>query len=58
MLEIFEVAGLKCKDVQDLTVPLEQMSPKTLNSWLSKFVCQVAKQNGQRYSPPAPANLK
>ena len=25
------------------------MSPNTLNFWLSKFVCEVAKQNGERY---------
>ena len=27
------------------------MSPHTLNSWLSKFVCEVAKQNGECYPP-------
>ena len=25
------------------------MSPNTLNFWLSKFVCEVTKQNGERY---------
>ena len=29
------VADLKCEDVQELTVPLEHMSPNTLNVWLS-----------------------
>ena len=51
MLEVVGVADLKCEDVQDLTVPLEHMSPNRLNFWLSKFVCEVAKQNGERYPP-------
>ena len=51
MLEVVGVADLKCEDVQDLTVSLEHMSANTLNFWLSKFVCEVAKQNGERYSP-------
>ena len=51
MLEVVGVADLKCDDVQDLTVPLEHISPNTLNFWLSKFVCEVAKQNGERYPP-------
>ena len=45
------MAGLKCEDVEDLTVSLEHMSLTTLNIWLSKFVCEVAKQNGERYPP-------
>ena len=51
MLEIVGVAGLKCEDVEDLTVSLEHLSPATLNFWLSKFVCEVAKQNVERYPP-------
>ena len=51
MLEVVGVADLKCEDVQDLTVSLEHMSANTLNFWLSKFVCEVAKQNGERYPP-------
>ena len=51
VLEIFGAAGLKCEDVEDLTVSLEHMSPTTLNFWLSKFVCEVAKQNGECYPP-------
>ena len=43
-------SNLKCEDVQDLTVSLEHMSANTLNFWLSKFVCEVAKQNGERYA--------
>ena len=43
MLEIVGVAGLKCKDVEDLTVSLEDMSSTTLSFWLSKFVCEVPK---------------
>ena len=27
------------------------MSVQSLNFWLSKFVCEVAKQNGERYPP-------
>ena len=51
MLEFVGVADLKCEGVQDLTVSLEHMSANKLNSWLSKFVCEVAKQNGERYPP-------
>ena len=47
MLEVVGVADLKCEDVQDLTVLLEHMSANTLNVWLSKFVCEAAKQNGE-----------
>ena len=39
------------EDVEDLTVPLEHMSPNGLNFWLSKFVCEVTKQNGECYPP-------
>ena len=28
-----------------------RMSANTLNIWLSKFVCEVAKQNGELYPP-------
>ena len=49
MLEVGRVADLECEDVQDLIVPLEHMWPNTLNFWLGKFVCAVAKQNGERY---------
>ena len=49
MSEVVGVVDLKCEDVQDLTVSLEHMSANTLNFWLSKFVCEVAKQNGERY---------
>ena len=51
MLEVVGVADLKCEDVQDLTVSLERMSANTLNFWLSKFACEVAKPNGERYPP-------
>ena len=51
MLEVVGVADLKCEDVQDLTVSLEHMSANTLNFWLSKFVCEVANQIGERYPP-------
>ena len=47
MLEVVGVAELNCEDVEDLTIPLEHMSSHTLNFWLSKFVCEVAKQSGE-----------
>ena len=48
---MLEVVYLKCEDVSDLTVPLEHMLPNTQNFWLSKFICEVAKQNGEHYPP-------
>lgn len=51
MSELVGVAGLKCEDVQDVTVSVEHMSPNTLHIWLSKLVCEVAKQKGERYPP-------
>ena len=36
-LKVVGVAKMNCEDVEDLTVPLEHMSPNTLNFWLSKF---------------------
>ena len=51
MLEVVGVVDLKCKDIQDLTFPLERKSPNTLKVQLSKFVCEVVKQNGERYPP-------
>ena len=51
MLEVVGVADLKCEDVQHLTVSLEHMSVNTLNFWLIKFICEVAKQNRERYPP-------
>lgn len=35
--------------VQDLTCRVEEMSTDSLNFWLSKFISEVAKQNGERY---------
>ena len=51
MLQIVGVASLKCKDVEDLTVSLKHMLPTMLNFWLNKFICLVAKQNGEHYTP-------
>ena len=51
ILEVVGVADLKCEDVQDLTISQEHTSANTVNFWLSKFVCEVAKQNGERYPP-------
>ena len=47
-LEVVGVAEMNCEGVEDLTVPLEHMLP---NFWLSKFVCEAAKQNGEPYPP-------
>ena len=44
-------AKYMCEDVEDLTVSLEHMPPNTLNFWLSKFVCEVAKQSKKHYPP-------
>lgn len=35
--------------VDDLTVPLAHMSPNSVSFWLSKFICEVVKRDGQRY---------
>ena len=51
MLDVVGVAAFKCNDIQDLAVPLKHMSPNMLNFWLSKFICEVAKQNGKCYPP-------
>ena len=51
MSVVVGVAGLKCEDVHDGTVSVEHMSPNTLYFWLSPFVCEVAKQNVDRYPP-------
>ena len=38
--------------VQDLdSVKLDELSAESLNFWLSKFVQEVAKKNGERYPP-------
>ena len=50
-LEGVGVAEMNCEYVEDLTVLLEHMSPNTLNFSLSKFVCEVAKQNGECHPP-------
>ena len=43
--------GLESANVEDLSVPLEHMSADSLNFWLCKFICEVAKQTGERYPP-------
>ena len=43
--------GLESTNVDDLSVPLEHMSANSLNFWLCKFICEVAKQTGERYPP-------
>ena len=37
------------QQIKDLTVPLAEMSVPSVAHWLSKFVCEVAKVNGERY---------
>ena len=43
--------GLESTNVEDLSVPLEHMSADSLNFWLCKYICEVAKQTGERYPP-------
>jgi len=50
-LETSEGKGLESTNVEDLLVPLEHMSADSLNLWLCKFICEVAKQTGERYPP-------
>ena len=49
--------GLESTNVEDLSVPLEHMSADSLNFWLCKFICEVAKQTGERYPPTLPPPL-
>ena len=37
--------GLESTNVEDLSVPLEHMSADSLNFWLCKFICEVARGN-------------
>ena len=43
--------GLYSTNVEDLPVPLEYMSADSINFWLCKFICEGAKQTGERYPP-------
>ena len=44
--------GLESTNVEELSVPLEHMSAaESLKFWLCKFICEVAKQTGERYPP-------
>ena len=43
--------GVNWSQVEDLNIRLEEMSPYSLNVWLSKFVSEAAKQTGERYPP-------
>ena len=38
-------------NVEDFSVPLEHMSADSLNFWLCKYICEVAKQTGERCPP-------
>jgi hypothetical protein len=35
--------------IEDLTVPLSEMSLPSVAHWLSKFACEAAKVHGERY---------
>ena len=37
--------GLESTNVEDLSVPPEHMSADSLNFWLCKFICEVAKRS-------------
>ena len=37
------------QQMEDLTVPLAEMSVPSVAHWLSKFACEAAKLNGERY---------
>ena len=39
------------EDIENLTVNLTDMSPNTLNFWMTKFVGEVANKAGGRYPP-------
>ena len=43
--------GLESTKVEDLLFPLEHMFADSLNFWLCKFICEVARQAGERYPP-------
>ena len=49
--EAVGVEGVNVSNVEDVRVPLEQMSPYSVNFWLCKFICEVAKTTGERYPP-------
>lgn len=39
------------RSIQVLTTNIEDMTASSLNFWLSKFIQEVAKQDGERYPP-------
>ena len=41
----------KVDEVQDLTVDIAQMSPLSLNFWMTKFVGEIGNRSGCRYPP-------
>ena len=50
-LETVGVNGLERADVENLSAPLEHVSAESLNFWLGKLICEVAKQTGELYPP-------
>jgi hypothetical protein len=50
--ESVDFEGVVLASVQNLSVPIDEMTTYSLNFWLCKFVTEVAKQNnGERYPP-------
>ena len=49
--EAVGVKGVDVSNVEDLRVPLEEMSACSVNFWLCKFICEAAKITGERYPP-------
>lgn len=51
MKETTGLEGVVLASVEDLSVPVHEMTKYSLNFWLCKFVTEVAKRNGERYPP-------
>ena len=43
--------GINLSQMQGLNMRLEEMTPYSLNFWLSKFVFEAVKQTGEWYPP-------
>ena len=48
-----EERGFKVEvdSIQNLETSIVEMSPESLDIWLTKFVAEVCKENGERYPP-------
>ena len=49
--ESVSFGGAVLANIQDLSIPIHEMTMYSLNFWLCKFITEVAKQNGQCYPP-------